>query len=196
MTNRGGGVMASVHPVLAVTGAELADRIERGDAAAENELAGLFAPRVLRVLASRTHDREAAHELCNDVLMAVLRALRGGRVLQRDRLAAFVLGTARNLANNHVRTRRLRPRAEPLPDELPQAPGPDAMEVRERAEALRRALSHLAPLDRRILDLVVVDGHRSHEVAARLGLTADVVRARKCRALKRLSASARLRPAC
>jgi RNA polymerase sigma-70 factor (ECF subfamily) len=188
--------MASPYPVLNSTSADLADRIARGDEAAENELAQLFRSRVLAVLASRTHDRETARELCNDVLMAVLRALRNGRLHERDRLAGFVLGTARNVANNHVRSRRLRPVAEPLPDDLPQEPGPDAVEMRERSEALRGALAHLAPIDRRILALVVVDGQRSGEVAAQLGLSPEVVRARKCRALKRLSESAALRPAC
>jgi RNA polymerase sigma-70 factor (ECF subfamily) len=189
-------VMTSANPAMASAGEDLAERIERGDAAAENELAQRFWPRVLALLASRTHDRETAGELCNDVLMAVLRALRGGRLQQRDRLAGFVLGTARNVANNHVRTRRLRPVPEPLPEDLPHPPTPDTVELRERAEALRGALAHLAPIDRRILDLVVVDGRRSGEVAEQLGVSPEVVRARKCRALKRLSENEALRPAC
>jgi RNA polymerase sigma-70 factor (ECF subfamily) len=189
-------VMTPPLPIVSSASADLAGRIERGDAAAENELAQLFWPRVLALLASRTHDRETARELCTDVLMAVLRALRRGRLNQPDRLVGFVLGTARNLANNHVRTRRQRPIPEPLPEELAQEPAPDAVELRERAEALRGALAHLAPIDRHILHLVVVDGQRSGEVAAQLGLSPEVVRARKCRALKRLSESERLRPAC
>lgn len=188
--------MASPYPVLQSACEGLADRIGRGDEAAENELAQLFRPRVMGVLSARTHDRETARELCNDVLMAVVRALRDGRLHERDRLAGFVLGTARNVANNHVRSRRLRPVEGPLPEDLPQEPGPDAVELRERSEALRGALAHLAPIDRHILALVVVDGQRSGEVAAQLGLSPEVVRARKCRALKRLSESAALRPAC
>ena len=166
---------------------ELAERVGRGEAAAEDELARRFRPRVLALLSARTHDREAAGELCTDVLMAVLRALREGRVHEPERLAGFVLGTARNLANNHLRARRLRPVPEPLSDDWPDGPAPDAVEARERREALRRALARLAPLDRCIVDRVVLEGRRSAEVAAELGLSPEVVRARKSRALKRLS---------
>jgi RNA polymerase sigma factor (sigma-70 family) len=76
---------------------------------------------------------------------------------------------------------------EPLSDDLAEGPAPDAVETRERREALRDALARLAPLDRYIVDRVVLEGRRSAEVAAELGLSAEVVRARKCRALKRLS---------
>ena len=41
--------------------------------------------------------------------------------------------------------------------------------------------------DRRVLLLTLVDGLRSGEIAERLGLRADVVRARKARAIKRLT---------
>lgn len=166
---------------------EVAERVARGEAAAEDELARRFRPRVLSLLAARTRDREAARELCTDVLMAVLRALREGRVHEPERLAGFVLGTARNLAHNHLRARRRRPVAEPLSDELAEDAAPDAVEARERREALRDALARLAPLDRYIVARVALEGRGSAEVAAELGLSAEVVRARKCRALKRLS---------
>jgi RNA polymerase sigma factor (sigma-70 family) len=178
--------MTATHPASAETPEGLAARVAGGDAEAENELVRLFRPRVLAMLSARTHDREAAGELCNDVLMAVVSALRGRRVQHLDRLAGFVLGTARNVANSHLRAQRLRPAAEPLPEDLAEEPGLDAVEQRERSEHLRRTLARLAPLDRCILDLVVVDGRRSAEVAARLGLSPEVVRARKSRALRRL----------
>jgi RNA polymerase sigma factor (sigma-70 family) len=183
--------MTAIHAAPTQRPEDLAERVARGDNAAENELVRIFRPRVLAVLAARIHDREAAAELSNDVLMAVVRALREGRVHDLGRLAGFVLGTARNVANGHLRTRRLRPVAEPLPEDLAEEPQPDAVEQRERAEMLRRALARLAPLDRCILDLVVVEGCRSADVAVRLGLSPEVVRARKSRALRRLGAAHR-----
>jgi RNA polymerase sigma factor (sigma-70 family) len=181
--------MTATHAIPTPRPEDLAERVARGDDAAENELVRLFRPRVLAMLAARTHDREAAGELSNDVLMAVVRALREGRVRDLGRLAGFVLGTARNIANSHLRARRLRPIAEPLPEDLAEEPRPDAVEQRERTEMLRRALTRLAPLDRRILDLVVGEGCRSADVAVRLGLSPEVVRARKSRALRRLGAA-------
>jgi DNA-directed RNA polymerase specialized sigma24 family protein len=50
---------------------------------------------------------------------------------------------------------------------------------------VRRALAGLAPTDRRILLLTLIEGLKPGEIAAHLGLTSDVVRTRKLRALRR-----------
>jgi RNA polymerase sigma-70 factor (ECF subfamily) len=177
--------------ILIGSAPRLAQRIERGDPGAEDELARAYRPRVLALLSARTHDREAAYELCSDVLMAVLRALRVGRLRDHDRLSGFVLGTARNVANNYLRARRRMPVSEPLSDEVAQDQAPDLLERRETQQALQRELGRLSVIDRRILALTVVDGLKPAEAARELGMSAEVVRARKSRALKRLAAGRR-----
>ena len=50
---------------------------------------------------------------------------------------------------------------------------------------VRRALGILDPTDRRILLMTLVEGLKPGEIGVRLGLTSEVVRARKSRALKK-----------
>ena len=68
-----------------------------------------FSHRIFVMGVARTHDREAARELVQDVLIAVIGALRKGQLQDADKLAAFVHGTARNLINNQLRTASQQP---------------------------------------------------------------------------------------
>src|SRR5262245_51512134 len=118
----------------------LAERIPTGDPTAEDEFARLSRDKVFVVLLPRIHDPEAARELTQDVLLAALRALRDGRMHEADRLAAFVHGTARNLANNFLRARRQRPDSEPVTPELLLTQSAYGFGRRERLSLVRRAL--------------------------------------------------------
>lgn len=166
--------------------AGLAVRIGRGDRTAEEEFARRFQGRVLAMLRARLWDQEAARELSGDVLMAAIQALREGKLREPERLAAFTHGIARNMVNNHLRKRAARPREEPLdPEALVADPRADV--VREgRLELVRKAVAQLEPTDHRIVT-ALAEGLRSVEIAARLGLTAETVRARKHRALKKIA---------
>jgi RNA polymerase sigma-70 factor (ECF subfamily) len=165
----------------------LADRIRQGDASAETELVREFAQRILVMAVVRTHDREAARELTQDVLMAVIVALRKGQLQDADKLAAFVHGTARNLINNRLRNESKQPPMEPLPDALAQASLARQLEDEERTRLVHQALERLGPEDRRILWMTLVEGRKPGEIAATLGLTSEVVRTRKLRAVKKVS---------
>lgn len=81
----------------------LARRIEQGDPEAEAELVGLFHHRVRLLASVRLHGSDAALDIAQETILAVLEALRAGRLREPDRLPAFVLGIARNLVNNHCR---------------------------------------------------------------------------------------------
>jgi len=164
----------------------LAARLATGDAAAEEEFVLLYRPRVLCVLRARLRDWEMARELADEALMGALQALRGGRLQEPSRLSAFVAGTARNVANNHLRARMRQPRPEPLEDEVPGADPVAAMEEAERLELVRRAIAGLDQADRAVLDLTLAQGLKPGEIARRLGLSPDVVRARKSRAIRKV----------
>ena len=58
--------------------------------------------------------------------------------------------------------------------------------IRERAAAVRQALEELSPEDRRLLELTVIEGFTSSQMAKQLGVTEAAIRTRKSRALKRL----------
>src|SRR5262245_24740370 len=87
-------------------------RIRGGDEAAEEAIVRLFERDVYRLLHARTHDREATRELSNDALMAVVCALRAGRLHEAGRLREFVKGIVRNVGNNYLRVRNARPPEE------------------------------------------------------------------------------------
>ena len=164
----------------------LAERVRGLEPSAEEELVHLFAERVSVLALARTRDRELARDLTQDVMLAVVLALRNGHLREAERLAAFVYGTARNVINNYLRTRSRLPRLDPLDVELEAAAiRPDPVENSERADLVRRALAILDSTDRQILRLTLTEGLKPAEIGARLGLTSEVVRTRKSRALKK-----------
>ena len=167
--------------------ARIAERIRDGDASAEEELVRQFSDRVRVFVSMRTRDRELARDLGQEIMMHVLTALRRGQLREPERLGGFVYGVARNVLNSHRREGRLE-QSEPLgADVAAPIPDPaDEFEAVERQALVRRALGRLNQADRSILLMTLVDGLKPGEIAYRLGLTAEVVRARKSRALRRV----------
>lgn len=164
-------------------------RIATGSATDEAALAGYFAPRVRAMLRARLRQADAIHDLGQDTLVAVILAVRKGQVREPDRLPGFVQGVARNLANNHLRgvTRR----AEAPFDAALEATlaARDDREEDDRRAAVARGLEAIAPADREVLQLTLVEGLPPRDIAHRLNLSSDVVRTRKSRALMRLRAA-------
>jgi RNA polymerase sigma-70 factor (ECF subfamily) len=172
------------------SGAELrslAERIREGDASAETELVAEFTQRIFVMALVRTHDREVSRELVQDVLMAVILAVRKGQLQDANKLAAFVHGTAKNLINNRLRNQSQQPPIEPLPNDLAQAGPVRQLDDGERVRLLHQALERLGPEDREILYMTLVEGRKPGEIAAALGLTSEVVRTRKLRAAKKVA---------
>jgi RNA polymerase sigma factor (sigma-70 family) len=162
----------------------LAERIRSGEPSAEDELVRLFWDRIVFLAWARTRDREAARDVAQDVMLAVVTALRNGHLRDGERLVAFVYGTARNLVNNYLRAHS-RLKEDPIDAALQLASMPDAGDNSERVALVRRAVNALDVTDRTILLLTLVEGLKPAEIAGRLGLTSEVVRARKSRALKK-----------
>jgi RNA polymerase sigma-70 factor (ECF subfamily) len=167
----------------------MAERIRDGDRSAEDELAREFSDRVRLFVHVRTRDREVARDLGQEIMTHALTALRRGQLRETERLAAFVYGIAKNVVNNYFRRGRDEQRAEPLSPELVAANDDPATEFenRQRQALVRRALARLNRADRTILLLTLVDGLKPGEIADRLGLTAEVVRVRKSRAVKKVA---------
>lgn len=168
--------------------AALVARLKVGDPDAEHQLVLLFRRRVQVMLEIRIRDREAARDLTQETMLAAVSALRDARLREPDRLAAFVYGIARNVANNYVRRRQGEPVAAQLENEMLVADAEQEMLDRAQRALASRALESLAKDDRDVLTLTLVDGLKPGEIATRLGLGVDVVRTRKSRALKRIIA--------
>jgi RNA polymerase sigma factor (sigma-70 family) len=132
---------------------------------------------------SRVRDVETARDLTQEVLMAVVLALRNGRIREGEKLVAFIFGTARNTINGFIRSKP--PETVPLSPEHATIDSSDLLEDIHQTTLLARLLNQLSADDRRILDLSLAEGLKPGEIAKRLGLSAEVVRARKSRAIKR-----------
>src|SRR5262249_45758047 len=133
----------------------LVERISAGDRAAEEELVRWFHPRIFATLVCRTGDREASRDITQDVLMATLPSMRTGALPEPEKLAQFVHGVARNLANSHIRTISIRrPRETSLEPELEARLAAPISDVRQEHEAMEKsvrfAMSKLEPNDRHI----------------------------------------------
>lgn len=166
--------------------ARLAGRVAAGDSDAETALVAHFTPRILAMMVARTRNVDLARDLTQETLIAVLQATRDGRIRDTDRVAAFVHGVARNIVNNHLRSTRGRIE-EPLDDYSQGLHAVDDTPERERRAEVTRGLNTLSPSDRQILLMTLLDGLKPGEIAEQLGLTAEVVRARKSRAQRRMA---------
>lgn len=164
--------------------AGLARRIMAGDADAEAEFAGHFYGRVRALATARLHGSDAALDIAQETIVAVLQALCAGQVCELEKLPAFVLGTATNLINNHHRKQARSREVGGDPPELPGGVDPSqAILAAEQDALIRESLGRLNALDRRILLLTLVEGLSPREIAPIVGLTPKAVRNHKSRAV-------------
>jgi RNA polymerase sigma-70 factor, ECF subfamily len=164
----------------------LARRIIAGDRSAEDELVSTYRRGVFVIAVARTRDREAAADLTQEILIAILKALRDGQLREATKLAAFIQGTARNLINNYLRNKAHHTEVE-LDDEAYSSDPVEELESLERKRLVRRELQSFSITDQQILLLSLVDGHSLAEVAQRLNMSHDAVRARKSRAVRKIT---------
>jgi RNA polymerase sigma-70 factor (ECF subfamily) len=93
-----GAAAVAAEAVVETTSAELVQRVVGGgDRSAEAELCRRFAPRVRLYGLKHLRDEDRARDLVQVVLVAMIEAIRGGRVEEPERLDRFVLGICRNL---------------------------------------------------------------------------------------------------
>jgi RNA polymerase sigma factor (sigma-70 family) len=164
----------------------LAQAIREDRPGAGEEFVRLFGERIRVMMVSRLRDAEEARELTQEALFAGWRVIREGRLRDPERLAAFVLGTARNVLNSYARAHAGITRPVPLTEDLLRLPAPAESRWVEHRRLVAVALKGLSAEDRLVLRLTFVDGLAPREIAARLGLGMEVVRARKSRAIKRV----------
>jgi RNA polymerase sigma-70 factor (ECF subfamily) len=170
----------------------LTSRIVAGDRAAEDELVSHFSGRVFALLVARTRDRETARDLLQETMLATIATVREGRLNDPSRLAAFILATARNQASGHIRTLAQRPHHMPLPGAGIAAAATDFAEENQRDALTRQAILRLDDTDRTILLRTLVEGEKPGIIARVLGLTSEVVRQRKTRAVKKVAEYVRM----
>lgn len=136
-------------------------------------------PGVTALILGMTRDFTLTKDLTQDVAIAVVTAIREGRIRQHDALTAYMHQAARNivLANHRKMTPEI---LETLPEETPlwQQPGQSPEEVFEKSELNRLVKVVIASLpmerDRQLLYGVYVECLSKAELMHRLDMTADL----------------------
>jgi len=162
--------------------------IRQGSPEWETELALYFQPRI-HFYASRAlpNNRPAAEDVVQDTLWAAIKALREGRLNEPANLASFIYAIARHRVMD-VHRGQARNRTETMPEGFEPAALPDAASASaERDRIAGQAIGELEPMDREVLNLVLVRGLNHAQIAQQLSVTIAAVRQRKCRALRRVT---------
>ena len=151
----------------------------------------MFAMRYLRpiraMLLARARNPDLAADLLQETMMAALCSLRKGLLREPAKLTPFVVAVARNVMNNHFRGSVRQPESLEFPDELPDLRSAiDPLEAQQRETLAQSAIASLEPLDKKILQMTLVDGLKPGVIASMLHLKPDVVRQRKVRATRRV----------
>ena len=112
---------------------------KRGDARALEALCALYHPRLCRYAYALTRSREAAEDVAQDTLVAMLRALPNFRGADAGKFEGWLLRIARNRVYSEARRRKPVPLPEGFdpPDPAPP-PGP-------ACTSWRRPLTHAHP---------------------------------------------------
>ena len=168
----------------AIEDAALARRITAGDREAEAVLCRRLLPRVRAWGLKHLRDEVAALDLGQQVVIAVLEALRAGRVTEIDRLGAFVIGTCKNTLAAQRRGERRR--ADLLAEFGPALAGVTEQAPALDQERLAHCLGLLAPRARAVVALTFYAERSADEIAGELGLSAGNVRVARHRALAQL----------
>jgi len=164
--------------------ASLARRIAASDSSAEAEFCRRFAPRIRLFGRKWLRNDQAAADLVQDVLMMALQKLRAGAVRDPERIASFMLSTARQMM---VDARRNNGRRERLLDTF----GEDLIPVEQPAaetppERLQHCLQALPERERTVLVMTFYDDCPADVLGKQLGLNAGHVRVIRHRGLEHL----------
>jgi RNA polymerase sigma-70 factor (ECF subfamily) len=170
-------------PLQATHHADLVRRVAARDAAAETELCRRFAPRVRLYGLKHFRDEDRARELVQAVLVAMIEALRNGRVEDPERFDRFVLGMCRNLTSRarHVEARAVATDVAELDLEAVM-PSYAALDF----DALMSCLAKLDARSRTVLHLAFARDKSAEEIAAVLETSAGNVRVVRHRAIGQL----------
>lgn len=163
---------------------ELARRIGAGDRDAETELCRRLFPRVRAWGKKHVRDDVASLDLAQHVMMSVLEALRAGRVVELDRVGAFVLGTCKHTLVAWRRGERRR--ADLLAQFGPALAGVAPAHVPLDRARLAHCFGLLAARARAVLALAYFADRSGDEIAHELAMSPANVRVVRHRAIAQL----------
>lgn len=135
---------------------------------------------LLRTLERMVNNPSTAEDLLQETYLRVTRALSERTV---DHLEPFVFQTARNLALDHLRARRIQSRTlvDDVPQDVvnnviaPQSSAEDAAHAERMLERLNVSLQSLSPRQRQVFILSRLHGHSYQDIAQRLNVSLSTV---------------------
>ncbi|AZE50625.1 Sigma factor, ECF subfamily [Pseudomonas chlororaphis] len=135
---------------------------------------------LLRTLERMVNNPSTAEDLLQETYLRVTRALSERAI---DHLEPFVFQTARNLALDHLRARRIQARTllEDVPLDVvesvaaPLSSAEDAAHAEQLLERLNMSLAQLSPRQQRIFILSRLHGHSYLEIAEKLEVSQSTV---------------------
>nr|WP_189664480.1 sigma-70 family RNA polymerase sigma factor [Pseudomonas marvdashtae] len=135
---------------------------------------------MLRTLERMVNNPSTAEDLLQETYLRVTRALAERTV---DHLEPFVFQTARNLALDHLRARRIQSRTvlDDVPLDVvnsvvaPQSSAEDAAHAKQMLERLNVRLQSLSSRQQQIFILSRLHGHSYQDIAERLGVSLSTV---------------------
>nr|WP_219736229.1 sigma-70 family RNA polymerase sigma factor [Pseudomonas chlororaphis] len=135
---------------------------------------------LLRTLERMVNNHSTAEDLLQETYLRVTRALSERAI---DHLEPFVFQTARNLALDHLRARRIQARTllEDVPVDVvesvaaPLSSAEDAAHAEQLLERLNMSLAQLSPRQQQIFILSRLHGHSYLEIAEKLEVSQSTV---------------------
>lgn len=149
------------------------------------DLATEHGTRLRRYLAGRIRNRADAPDMAQEIYLRLLRVERPGEIRSPE---AYLFTVATNLVHEHTVRQATRPALVEL-DDVAEQPGPEDVDpcahavVRQRFEALERAIARLSPRMRTTLLLHRRDGFSLEEIGEKLGISRNVAKKYLAKAL-------------
>jgi RNA polymerase sigma-70 factor (ECF subfamily) len=163
---------------------QLVTRIREGQTDAEAELYQKFSNRVYYLGLRLTRSPADAEDIRAETFLRVLHAIRDNQLRSASSLAAYILGTARNVLREFLRNRRpgnIDPSSGPEPS-MPSHEG--IFFDSEVRKAIEETIARLKPRERELLRMHYYEELPRAEIARRSGIAEERVRLVKSRALK------------
>jgi RNA polymerase sigma-70 factor (ECF subfamily) len=174
-------------PTTGSRGETLLGAVAAGDARAVELLVDRYSPLVWSIV-RRQVDHATAEDIVQDVFLQVWRGADRFDP-EKGSEATFITTIARRRLIDRRRRRGARPPTEELGEQLAEQPPEtveSALELRDEAEAARRALASLRPAQRRVLEMNLIEGRSHGEIAEATALPLGTVKSHARRGLERL----------
>jgi RNA polymerase sigma-70 factor (ECF subfamily) len=166
---------------------DLLKRIRRLDFTTLAQVHDQFYPVVYRYVRYRLDDETTSEDIASEVFMRLLDALHKESGPTKD-VRAWLMGTASNLINDHLRQRYSR-KVEPIEnDDAILSPGSleETLDAKFQNQQLRHAIGKLTPEQQDVLALRFVEDYSLVQTAAQMKKSVNAIKALQFRAIESL----------